>query len=134
MLYYSSFLILFPIFYGQGTFLGILYTLLLGVSILNHAKKKDNYHGKQLVELIDKIIVYAIACTQVHYAFIYANTDYQYMLMIYWSCFAYVIYNYCYKRRTIHNETELIINHVKFHIACIIGGMSIMFIRKNSSI
>jgi hypothetical protein len=49
MLYYSSFLILLPIFYGQGTLLGVLYTLLLGTSVLNHAKKHETYPGKRWV-------------------------------------------------------------------------------------
>jgi len=134
MLYYSSFLILLPIFYGEGTLLGRLYTLLLGTSVLNHAKKKDVYTGKRLVEVIDKCIVYTIACTQIHYAIIYRKES---VLILFWGCFLYVIYNYHFKRRCIQDakdndmETRLVINHVFFHIACVFGGMVIMYCIKN---
>jgi hypothetical protein len=146
MLYYTSFLILLPIFYGEGTFLGRLYTLLLGISVLNHAKKKDTYPGKQTVETIDKIIVYAIACTQIYYAIIYRNqTEYHFILTLFWCCFIYVIYNYHIKRRSIINskksdnhdnhdiETQLVINHVLFHITCTVGGLIIMYCIKNAN-
>ena len=143
MLYYSSFLILLPIFYGEGTLLGRLYTLLLGISVLNHAKKHDVYPGKQLVQVIDKAIVYAIACTQIYYAIIYRNNaEYSIVLILFWCCFVYVIYNYCFKRPYIINsknrdtniDTQLVINHVLFHIACIIGGLSIMHICRSAHV
>ena len=134
MLYYSSFLILLPIFYGQGTLLGALYTLLLGVSVLNHAKKHETYPGKRWVEVTDKVIVYAIASTQIFYAIMLINNpNCLFPLALFWSCFIYVVYNYHFKRRAIlkqqekDKEKKLIINHILFHIACITGGFSIMY-------
>ena len=139
MLYYSSFLILLPVFYGEGTLLGRLYTLLLGVSVLNHAKKYDVYPGKALVEIIDKVIVYTIACTEIYHAIIFSACNFR-IMSIFWICFIYVVYNYHFKRRFIlkmrHDdmENQLVITHVLFHIACNVGGLVIMYCLRHENV
>jgi hypothetical protein len=82
----------------------------------------------------DKVIVYAIASTEILYAIMLRNNpDCLFPLALFWSCFVYVVYNYHFKRRAILNKQEkdtekkLIINHILFHIACVTGGLSIMY-------
>ncbi len=63
------------------------------------------YPGKLLVETIDKAIVYTIACTQIHYAIIYSEYHF-YALLLFWCCFIYAVYNYCFKRQFIINQHQ----------------------------
>jgi hypothetical protein len=136
MLYYTSFLILCPILAitpGQSIILSRLYTILLGFSILNHAKKKDIYFGKQIVETTDRIIGHIIAIIEIYYGVIYWDrTRYRGLLVIFWTSIMYAIYNYHIRRRVIMNgitlnkEEKLMKNHIIFHIVCAIGGTSII--------
>lgn len=54
-LYYSVFIYLFPAMYGHNTWIGKGLYLLTPVAVLNHAKNDQEYIGKSIVRLIDRV-------------------------------------------------------------------------------
>lgn len=141
-LYYTSFLILAPALYGQGTLIGQLYTLILGLSVLNHGKKTEAYPGKYYVELLDRAIGHILACVLVWTALKLKDVENARLpLSLFWWSIAYVAYNYHFKRRQILREhagaidlqERLIRHHGIFHFVSVFGGMCVLYAVKTCS-
>ena len=125
-LYYSSFLLALPAYYGEGSLIGRLFLLLFGLSVLNHAKKTEDYPGKGLVEALDRSVGHALAVIMARRAIQLPTRD----VMLFWSCLAYVIYNYhiARPRMVILGRTPDAIArmHLSFHVASVIGSLSLL--------
>ena len=138
-LYYTSFLILAPALYGQGHVIGMLYTIMLGLSVLNHAKKHEAYPGKRLIEALDKLVAHVLALKLVFYAVTLRHIpEARTPLALFWWCLAYVAYNYHYKRRRVLKQNahdlqdQLVRLHMKFHAAAVFGGMCVIYAARHA--
>lgn len=135
-LYYTSFLILAPALYGQGTLIGMLYTTMIGLSVLNHSKKHEEYPGKAVVECADKVVAHCLAGTLVWTAW---HLEASLPLALFWWSLAYVVHNYYYSRRHILRSSAcasdlddtLARHHALFHAAAVFGGMCVLYAAKS---
>ena len=127
-----------PALYGQGTIIGMFYTMITGLSILNHGKKHELYPGKTFIVLLDRLIVhFAGVAHLVEYNRLnsLANAkDILLYLRVFLLCTVYAFVNYHIIQnylKTKYAYTSFLNNalkwlHVTVHIMSCLGGMCIL--------
>lgn len=130
-LYYTSFLCLIPSFYGQGTLVGKLYTVITALSILNHGKSHEEYIGKDLVVGADRVVVHftglLLTIESLKLMDYSATIGYAVGFQL---CLLYAVLNYHVVQRHL-TRTGVSVDilkwlHASFHLVSVIGGMLIL--------
>lgn len=93
--YYTSFAFGVAALWTPGSWIQTWLTCLMGTSILQHAKKHDNYRGRKVISIADHTIAHGIAFYSLWDALhvVYCTNTIPY-LIAYWFCLSYMFMIY----------------------------------------
>lgn len=132
-LYFTSYFLLLPAIYGRMHWIGPVYTVMLGLSVLHHAKYYDKYTGQGIIKALDKFIAHGLAIGLASQAItIHAqlrhNPEINKSLYLFWACFMYS-FVYYYLLRVKHLDNPVLVQwlHASFHAIASYGGCCVAY-------
>ena len=130
MLYYSSFLFGLVGVISHATWMGPAFTLLMGVSILNHARYYEpTFSEREIVSVFDRLLAHTIAARTISDAISTKWTPKTApYLAFYYACLAWDISIYHIARRLLKEGYSNTI-HLTVHVATSAGVIALHYAR-----
>jgi hypothetical protein len=125
--YYSSFAfgIVALIAFSKKHWIGWLFQVLYGTSVLYHAKYNEEYAGKEILHTIDKTTAHLIVGATILLALI-QKKPILLCMFIYWCCLTYITYVYYVAKFSFLPGDEWIPWHASIHLAASAGVIALL--------
>lgn len=126
-LYYSVLLYLIPAFLASNTWIGASIFIITPLAVLNHAKFHEEYSGKRIIMLLDRICSHAIAI-----GLCFVALQYDFITMIpFWICLVYTATAFHLFKSRATTEVQRRNIHVSMHAISTLGILWIIYIQSH---